>query len=168
MPIFSLQSNRLRIGWTSYAPLHQRICVNLRCVKFSSLISVMKLARWLMLLPSAYAAWWIVLIVGILYVSFLDWLCPPELILSGFCTASWYKPAFDAGVIVGAGLGAGLILLTTILVAPSHRRLVAAIAFGIGSAVALYGAYKTDLWVAGAAAISVGLLALVVSLRTIS
>lgn len=128
----------------------------------------MKLVRWLMLLPSAYAAWWIALIVGVLYVSFLDWLCPPELIFSGFCTASWYKPAFDAGVIVGAGLGAGLIMLATILIAPSHRRLVAAVAFGIGSAVALHGAYETDSWVAGAAAISVGLLALVVSLRTVS
>jgi hypothetical protein len=121
-----------------------------------------------MLLPSAYAVWWIVLIVGVLYVSFLDWLCPPELIFSGVCTASWYEHAFDAGVIVGAGLAAGLFMLTTILIAPSYRRLVAAIAFGIGSAVALHGAYETDSWVAGAAAISVGLLALVVSLRTVS
>ena len=128
----------------------------------------MRLLRWLLLLPSTYIAWWVALLVGIVYVSFLDWLCPPELVVSGSCTASWHRLALDAGVVAGAGLAAGLVMLTAILVAPSHRRLVATIAFGLGSISAMYIAHESDSWVAGAAALAVGLVALVVSLRTTS
>ena len=127
----------------------------------------MKWLRWLMLLPSAYLAWWIALIVGFAYVAFLDWLCPPEQVVSGLCTASWHKPAVEAGVVAGAGLAAGLVMLTVILIAPAHRRLVAAIAFGLGSAAALYMAYETDVWGAGVAAIVVGLAALVIALKSL-
>ena len=106
--------------------------------------------------------------IGIAYVGFLDWLCPPELMVSGLCTAKWHGPAFDTGVVVGAGLAAGLIMLTVILIAPSHRRLVAAITFAMGSATAMFVAHESNAWAAGGAAFSVGLLALMVSMRTLS
>ena len=106
--------------------------------------------------------------VGVAYVGFLDWLCPPELMVSGLCTATWHGPAFDVGIVAGAGLAAALVMLTVIVIAPSHRRSVAAMAFGVGSIVAMYMAYEADALAAGAAALSVALVALIVSLRTLS
>ena len=120
-----------------------------------------------MLLPGAYLAWLVALGAGLAYVSFLDWLCPPELLVSGACTASWHGPAVDAGIAGGAALAAGLIMVTVVLLAPSHRRLVAVAAFAIGSAVALYMAHHAHAWAAGASAIAVGLIALLLGLRTL-
>ena len=128
----------------------------------------MNLLRWILLLPSAYIAWVVALLVGFVYVRFLDWICPPELVVSGACTASWHRAAIDAGIVASAGFAAGLVMLTVILIAPSNRRLVAAFAFGIGSTVAIYMAYASDSWAAGAAVLSVALVALIVSLRTFS
>ena len=128
----------------------------------------MKVIRWVLLLPSAYAAWWVALFLGIAYVSVLDWLCPPELMVSGLCTATWYEPAFNAAFVVGAGLAAGLIMLAVILMAPSHRRHVAILAFGSGSAFALYAAYETSLWGAFVAAFLTGLVALAVSMKILA
>ena len=106
----------------------------------------MRAVRWLLLLPGVYAAWWAALLIGIAYIGILDWLCPPDLMVSGLCTTPWYESAFDAGVVAGAGLAARLVMLAAILMAPSHRRYVAVLAFGSGSAVALYAAYETNSW----------------------
>jgi len=88
--------------------------------------------------------------------------------ISGLCTASWHKPALDAGVIFGAGLAAALVMVTIITVAPSYRRPVAASTFGLGSIAALYMAYESGLWAPSVAAILVGVMTLAIALRRLN
>ena len=35
--------------------------------------------------------------------NLLDSLCPPELMVSGACTAPWYAPAVEGVILRGAG-----------------------------------------------------------------
>lgn len=128
----------------------------------------MKAMRWLLILPCVYAAWWVALVIGFAYVGILDWLCPPEAMVSGLCTAPWYESAFDAGVVTGAGLAGGLVMLAAIVTAPSHRRYVAITAFIVGSTVAFYAAHVTNEWGAFMAASLVGLVVMGVSMRALA
>ena len=117
---------------------------------------LVQLLRWMMILPGALVAWWTAIAVGLLYVALLERLCPPEFMLSGMCTAPWYSTAFEAGVIAGASLAAVLVMLTVILLAPMHKRVMAISAFSLGSTVAVYMGFTTNGWSAASAAIISG------------
>jgi hypothetical protein len=93
--------------------------------------------RWLLLIPCAWAAWHVALATGIAVHSTLEALCAPEQMISGMCTAPWFQYAERVVFCASAGLAAALILITSTLIAPSHRARVAAITLAAGSLVAL-------------------------------
>ena len=98
----------------------------------------MRLARWLLIVPTAVIAWYAAILLGISLDLGLEALCPADQTISGLCVAPWYKTAFAAVTCVGAGFAAVLVLLACTWLAPSHRRLVATATFSVGAVVAIF------------------------------
>src|SRR5262245_23856301 len=106
----------------------------------------MRILRWLTVPLAGIAVWYVTLLVGFGAVSVLDALCPPQLVVSGLCTASWYEPAFEALLLVCTALVAAGVVLVPALVAPAHRFRVAMIGYGCGATFALYAASGGSMW----------------------
>lgn len=95
-------------------------------------------ARWLLVVPAAFAGWYLALVAAMLVYGLAQRLCPAELVVSGACTAPWHAPFFDALVVGGAALAATLIVLLPALVAPARRVAVARLAYAAGLAAAAW------------------------------
>lgn len=95
-----------------------------------------RLLRWILLVPLTVAGWYLVLLLGMVLLTLADGFCPPEEMVSGYCTAPWYAYV-DAGVFYFcSGLAAILWVLLAALIAPAWRRGVGWVAFAIGALVA--------------------------------
>ncbi len=106
----------------------------------------MNLIRWALVPLSAIAVWLAGILVGIAGISLLDSLCPPELMVSGSCTAAWHTLAVEALMLLcTAAVSAGIVVIPA-CVAPAKRFLVAALAFGCGALFAMYAASGGYLW----------------------
>ena len=116
--------------------------------------------RWIMVIPAAVIGWWLAIIIAIMLISIPDYFCPPELVISGFCAASWYGPVVSGIMIFGAALSAVLTLVFSVLTAPRKRGLVAKVVFVAGSIYATYFAFTISAWGEYAGAIVFGLLTL--------
>jgi hypothetical protein len=119
----------------------------------------LKFFRWLLVLPSAVASWYLCLMLGLLFVTSLDYFCAKELMVSGHCIASWHQPVEDISIIVFVSISAFIVVLTSTLVAPTRKRLVSKTAFTLGLLAASYFAYNTSEWGAFIGTSIVGLLA---------
>jgi hypothetical protein len=106
----------------------------------------MNLMRWALVPLSGIAVWHAVLVVGIASISFLDRFCPPELMVSGLCTAAWHAPAVEALILLCTAIVSAGIVIIPAYVAPAKRFRVAALAYGCGAVFALYGASDGDFW----------------------
>jgi len=93
--------------------------------------------RWFLLVPGAWFAWHVAVLIGFAVHSALETLCPAEQMVSDMCVAPWFHYAARASICLGAGLAATLILLTTTLLAPSRRSAVVVVTLAAGSAAAL-------------------------------
>jgi hypothetical protein len=89
----------------------------------------MKILRWLLVVPVAVIGWYLGLIVAILLHMTGEHLCPAEEIVSGFCTAPWMAYVDDFAMALGSLLCGAMVVLFPTLVAPSHRGMVAVVAF---------------------------------------
>jgi hypothetical protein len=96
------------------------------------------LVRWLATAPLAFLGYVVALLAVVLLTSLLSRLCPPDLLVSGLCTASWYSSVEVGAFALSTALGAALFVALPVLVAPSHRSRVAAVAFIAGAAYALW------------------------------
>ena len=120
---------------------------------------MLPILRWLAIVPGCVASWYLALVVGLLLHSQIDRFCPPDLMVSGFCTASWY-PAIERIVIcLGAALSAFLVVVTAAVVAPAHRVAVSRFVLATGAAVAIWMGVRTDAYLELAFALIAGLLA---------
>jgi hypothetical protein len=124
----------------------------------------MQKVRWALILPGAIAAWYLAFLIGIALHEGLNMLCPPELVVSGICEASWYPGAERGLVAFGAGLAAVLVMIACTLIAPTNKRGAAIGTFATGSIVAIALGW-TELLVPMVAAITAGALVLVFLLR---
>ena len=124
-----------------------------------------EIIRWLLVIPSAFVGWYAALFMGFLLYSVADYFCPPELMISGQCSASWHQPVIDGVIIFGASLSAILVILFSVLVAPNKRKLVAKIIYLGGVLLAMYAVYETSAWGAFAGAVLSGALFLLLFLR---
>ena len=115
--------------------------------------------RWLLLLPAVFAAWVLAVVCGYLLLSYVESLCPPELMVSGMCTADWFPRASTAVFCFSAGLAAALIVLATALVAPAHKLRAIWIAYAVGAALACLLALEGRSWPELASALGAGALA---------
>ena len=119
----------------------------------------MIVARWIAVPLTAALTWSGVLGAGLLGLSAIDAACPPDLVVSGMCTAWWYGPAVEGWILVrSAVVAAGLVLLPA-AVAPAHRFVIATIAFVAGAAFAIYVASGGHAWGPFTAAACAGVLA---------
>jgi hypothetical protein len=122
--------------------------------------------RWLLVIPSAIAAWYFALFVGYLVFAVVVAPCSdsdqPQ---PGFCEAPWFPLVERMVIPSGAALAAFLVVTVPALVAPAHRVGVAWIAFGVGAIVAGVMGYGAGAVVEVAAAIAAGALATVLVSR---
>jgi hypothetical protein len=109
-----------------------------------------EILRWFLVIPSAFAGWYAALFISIfLYAvadTVADSLCPPELMSSRGCQASWHDPLIDGLVIFGSSLSAVFVVMFSVLVAPKKRILVAKVIYIGGAIFALYAVYETSAW----------------------
>jgi hypothetical protein len=104
--------------------------------------------RWMLVIPSAWAAWCMAVLVGILVYSIGNALCPPELMESGGCGASWYPLFFKSTIIFCASISAIFTVLAGSYMAPTHRATVAKAIFITGSAFAIFMVVDTKEYLA--------------------
>jgi hypothetical protein len=116
--------------------------------------------RWLLAPIAAAAVWCGVIACGLLASNLLDWLCPPELVVSGACTAPWHPPAFEALVLCCVALLALGVVLVPAAVAPRGGLGVAIAAYAWGAVYAGYVASRGGMWDLVAASAISGSLAL--------
>ncbi len=95
----------------------------------------MKVIQWVLVVPAGIAAWFLVLILGFFAAVFIESCCPPEEVVSGYCTADWYPSAMDLLEQSFAGLSAFAVVLASTLVAPDKHKLVAMGSFVAGAIV---------------------------------
>lgn len=105
-----------------------------------------KLVRWALVPMAVLSVWYTVLFLGMAGLSVVDAFCPPELVISGACTAAWHAPVVNALVLVCTAVAAVGIVIVPALVAPTHRLLVAGLAYGCGALFAVYAASGGTLW----------------------
>lgn len=120
--------------------------------------------RWLLTIPSAALGWMAMFAAGFSMLALLQRLCPPELVVSGMCTAAWYRSAETAAFALSAALGAALFVALPSLVAPAHRARVAGVAWLLGCVYTTWLAVAVGASVALPAAAAVG-SGLLVALR---
>jgi len=126
--------------------------------------------RWILVVPSAVVAWYFALLVSALLFGFIVAPCMDS---DGpqpyFCEAAWYprQALFRAIYFFGAGLSAVLVVVVSVLMAPSHRAGVAWAAVGTGAAAASAMTYRTDLFVVAVFAIACGATTALVMSRAV-
>lgn len=106
-----------------------------------------QILRWVAVPLAGVVGWLATLFVGMASIGLLDSLCPPELVVSGACTAPWYDPAFTTLAVAFSFVVAFPIVLAPAATAPTHRFAVAIVAFLCGAAFATYVvAVDYSLW----------------------
>jgi hypothetical protein len=128
-------------------------------------LSVTTVVRWLLVPVTAFAVWVVVLMLGIGGSSLLDSLCPPDLMISGVCTAPWHRPAMAALEMICAGLAAVGFVVLPAKVAPAYRAYVAVVCFVIGGLLSIELAIAGDLWAPAGVAALAGTIALRKTIR---
>jgi hypothetical protein len=125
--------------------------------------------RWLLLIPSAVAAWYVAVFVSILFREIIVGRClgsdspHPE-----YCQASWFPLEFlsDALLFFGVGLSAVTTVVFAAVVATSHNAPVAWVTLGAGAVLATLMGYGTGFVAEAAVAIASGALVAVAISRT--
>ena len=90
---------------------------------------IIRVLRWLAVPMAGIAFWLMARFLGLIGLRLLRSMCPPELVISNLCTASWYVPAESLYVLTNiAILSAGLVLAPA-FIAPSHRFRIALVGY---------------------------------------
>lgn len=93
--------------------------------------------RWFLALLSAPFGFYLALYIGIFADGFVASFCPPERVVSGLCTTTWYRWAGDIIILLGAALAAVLVVLLPTLFVPEKRFEVAVTFYVLGAGTAL-------------------------------
>jgi hypothetical protein len=117
----------------------------------------MKTLRWVLVVPTSIAAWYVTFAVGILGHGLIEsMLCPTGAMVSGTCTDPTVQQVLEGAIVFFVALSAAAVIMSAVVVAPNHRSNVAWIAFCAGAATAVYFAMVTKMYFSGAAALLVG------------
>lgn len=119
-----------------------------------------EIIRWIMVVPAAVIGWWLAIIFGLSLTHIPLIFCPPELVESELCMASWYGPVMSGLMTFAAGLSAVMTMLFAVLVAPGRRELVAKVVFVAGFIYATYLAFSLAAWAEYMGAVAFGLVTL--------
>lgn len=109
----------------------------------------MQVLRWLLTVPAAILGWYLGFFAGVLIHYVHVWTCPNEHLVSGACMAPWSLFLMSTALGVSAAIAAAGVVLLPTLLAPSHRWLVARIAFACGLLLAMYFAFAMHwaIWI---------------------
>jgi hypothetical protein len=118
----------------------------------------MKTLRWILMPVACVTVWFLAMVIGIIMLEIAESLCPDDQMVSGLCDAPWWGPVEKGVFCFSTGLSAVLVVLAGFFVAPAARVIVAWIAFGAGSIVALWMAAGGSVWAECVSAIAAGLL----------
>jgi hypothetical protein len=116
--------------------------------------------RWALVPVSAFAVWVGTLLIGIGGSSLLDSLCPPDLMVSGICTAPWHRPAMAGLEMVCAAIAAVGFIALPAMVAPAYHVPVAVGCFVVGGLLTIQLAIAGALWAPSAVAAIAGITTL--------
>jgi hypothetical protein len=116
--------------------------------------------RWILVPVTAFSVWAALLLTGLMGVDVLDSLCPPDLMISGLCTAWWHRPAITGLEMICAGLAAAGFVALPARVAPAHRVNVALVCFVLGALFTVELASSGQMWAPSAVAALVGVMTL--------
>jgi hypothetical protein len=116
--------------------------------------------RWALVPVAAFAVWFGTLLLGIAGSSLLDSLCPPDLMISGICTATWHGPAMKALEIVCAAIAAVGFIALPAAIAPAYHIPVAVGCFVVGGLLTIELAIAGALWAPAAVAAVAGVTTL--------
>lgn len=122
---------------------------------------MIRVLRWIAVIPACILAWYAAaLFAGIYVLGVVDSFCPPELVVSGMCTASWYPAAERTVICFGVGLSALFVIVTAAAVSPTHKIFVSRLALGVGCVVAGIMGVMASAYLELIAAILAGICAL--------
>jgi len=116
--------------------------------------------RWALVPVTAFGVWLGTLLIGIGGSSLLDSLCPPDLMISGICTAPWHGPAMRALEMVCAAIAAVGFIALPAAIAPSYQIPVAVGCFVVGGVLTVALATAGALWAPAAVAAAAGVTTL--------
>jgi len=116
--------------------------------------------RWILVPVTAFSVWAALLLTGLMGVDVLDSLCPPDLMISGLCTAWWHRPAMTGLEMICAGLAAAGFVALPARVAPAHRVTVALLCFVLGALFTVELATSGEMWAPSTVAALVGVMTL--------
>jgi hypothetical protein len=125
-----------------------------------------QLVRWLLVVPVAIAAWYLVFVAGIFAHGFLEEvLCPPDEMISGMCTNPRVRVVLTVLVHAFAGFSAVAVELAVVGMAPSSREATTWIAFAVGAVVAVAFGFAAQTYGEAATAVIAGVIAAVIITR---
>jgi hypothetical protein len=116
--------------------------------------------RWALVPVTAFAVWFGTLLIGIGGSSLLDSLCPPDLMVSGICTAPWHQPAMTGLEMMCAAIAAVGFIALPAAVAPAYHVPVAVGCFVVGGLLTIQLAIAGALWAPSAVAAIAGVTTL--------
>lgn len=120
----------------------------------------MTAVRWALVPVTAFAVWVGTLLIGIGGSSLLDSLCPPDLMISGVCTAPWHEPAMTGLEMLCAAIAAVGFIALPVKVAPAYHVPVAVACFVVGGLLTIELAISGALWAPSAVAAIAGVVTL--------
>lgn len=118
----------------------------------------MRIIRWLLVIPSALAGWYLALLIGVFLYSVADYFCPPAEMISGLCVARWHGTVIEGLFVVGASLAAIFVVQFAVFTAPEKKTAVAISVFCLGMATAASFAFYSEAWGAFVGASTFGAL----------
>lgn len=106
----------------------------------------MRTLRWLLVIPSGVVGFYIAFSAGILIYSATFLRCAHSYVTPAICHNPLFRFADRATIIIGAAIAAILVVILPTLTAPSHRHIVAPVAFVSGAAAAVSLSYGSNTW----------------------
>lgn len=120
-----------------------------------------EIIRWLFVGPIAVFGFYLSLFLGIALYSVLNYICPNDQMVSGVCTAPWFKTVVDALLILCPVLGAILVITLSFYIAPKYKTHISKLVYLIGCGIAFYFAYISSNWWAFLAVCLAGLMTVI-------
>jgi hypothetical protein len=120
---------------------------------------VRTVARWLLVIPAAVAAWYAVFIVALFTHQYIEQnVCPEADLASGACQNAAIQRALVLVIYVSVSVSALAVELAAAAMAPSHKAAVVWVMFIAGSLVAASLLESTGMRGEGASAMATGLV----------
>ena len=119
----------------------------------------MRVLRWALLLPAAIGVWYAVFFVGLFGHFFIErHFCPPEDLVSGFCTNESIQQVLDVLMHLSVAASAIAVVLVATAMAPSYKEFTVWATLAAGIVVSGIIGFSAHAWLLFLAAVLGGVL----------